>query len=199
MIKNWQKSIAVITFVGPALMAWGNPTVAAPQTTQNQNIPPPKLAQETLAQSPQTCRVTGRGGGLYVRSQPTAYSETIATLPLGTLVTITENPGFREYVPITEPINGYVFSGFLNCYGPVTQTSPIAANPTATITEGICRQVSSRRGLNVRRRPTTNSEIVNILANNQNVTVVDTGLSGWVQISEPTVGYVWANYLRTCP
>ncbi|MCT7963408.1 SH3 domain-containing protein, partial [Laspinema sp. D1] len=55
----------------------------------------------------ESCRAISSEGGLNVRSQPEVGSEVISTLPDATQVEI-QNPGEDGWVPISEPIQGYV-------------------------------------------------------------------------------------------
>lgn len=61
-----------------------------------------------------------------------------------------------------------------------------------------CRQVLARNGLYVRREPSVYSATVGIIDYNRNVTLENLGSNGWVPISAPLVGYVYANYLGVC-
>lgn len=60
-----------------------------------------------------------------------------------------------------------------------------------------CRQVDVNTALNVRRQP--NGQIIGTLESNQNVSIVGEPENGWVRISGPMEGYVFARYLNYCP
>lgn len=67
------------------------------------------------AEAPTTsslCREVLPLNGLNVRSEPTVYSSRIGILPNETRVTI-EGLGVNGWVPITEPIDGYVSARFI--------------------------------------------------------------------------------------
>lgn len=62
-----------------------------------------------------------------------------------------------------------------------------------------CRQVIARGGLRVREQPSVNSRVVGIIQNNRNVTIqTDVATNGWVPVSTPLPGYVYAQYLGMC-
>ena len=65
------------------------------------------------ATTSQMCRQVMVRSGLNVRTEPTVYSNRITALPTGTNVLI-EGPTLGEtWVPIREPVDGYVASRFL--------------------------------------------------------------------------------------
>ncbi|MEQ8999302.1 MAG: SH3 domain-containing protein [Coleofasciculus sp. B1-GNL1-01] len=116
-MKSLYKLIGLTT---PALMALGTASAVAttPSSPRHQpstsagmsveNETPDKLAQVSA-----NCRqVAAIGGGLYVREQPTVYSESVTVLTDGQTVTI-ENGGTKYWVPISAPVSGYAFRGFL--------------------------------------------------------------------------------------
>ncbi len=62
-----------------------------------------------------------------------------------------------------------------------------------------CRQVIARGGLRVREKPSANSRVVGTVQTNRNVTIqTDVTNNGWVPISTPLPGYVYAQYLGMC-
>lgn len=61
-----------------------------------------------------------------------------------------------------------------------------------------CRQVVSRYGLYVRREPTAYSQILGVIDYRRNVTIKNRGVNGWVPISAPLEGYVYAGFLGFC-
>ncbi|BAZ40457.1 SH3 type 3 domain protein [Calothrix sp. NIES-4101] len=62
-----------------------------------------------------------------------------------------------------------------------------------------CRQVIARSGLRVREQPSINSRVIGTIQNNRNVTIqTDVNTNGWVPISTPLPGYVYAQYLGMC-
>lgn len=59
-----------------------------------------------------------------------------------------------------------------------------------------CREVDVNTALNVRRQP--GGQVVGTLNDNQNVTIAGEPANGWVRISGPMDGYVFARYLNYC-
>lgn len=116
-MKTLYKLIGLTT---PALIALGTASAVAtttpspksqPSTSAGTSIENKTINQ--LAQVSNNCRqVAAIGGGLYVRERPTVYSESVAVLSDGQTVMI-ENGGTKYWVPISAPVPGYVFRGFL--------------------------------------------------------------------------------------
>lgn len=196
-IKNWQKATipslllsALTAFVAPATAA-GTITTQEIQTPQITSFQSEGTYQ--LAQTSNTCREVSARNGLYVREDPTVYSTALGVLPYGRNVTVVENPGRNvvvgnpgvEWMPISAPIRGYVYAGFLSS----CQESP----PPNT-----CREVSARGGVYVRQEPSINGDIVGVVPTGRNVTLENRGANGWVPISVPLQGYVSAAYLTYC-
>lgn len=62
---------------------------------------------------------------------------------------------------------------------------------------GQCRAVKQR--IFVYPERSTSSISIRTLAPNEQVTLADNGVNGWIAISSPVVGYVRANELQPCP
>jgi Bacterial SH3 domain len=198
-INSFKLSIALIASL--ALLPIPLPSPVAAQTTLKQDqpspAPNPKIPPAPVEVAPQTttppadsCRrvKTGTpGSALNVRSSP--GGSIVGTIPDGTLVTIV-NRGANGWVPIASPQSGYVFGGFL------TLCQPIAEQPKPI---DLCRQVAVREGIQVRKDPSLNSQVLGTLVNGQQVTIVNRGASGWVPISAPVNGYIVAVGLVQCP
>lgn len=80
----------------------------------------PVAPEALLTQNPQDqtegycLEVTAMGSGLYVRSQPTVYSEAVAVLQDGQQVTSLNIPPIGNgWLPVVAPVKGYVFADFL--------------------------------------------------------------------------------------
>ncbi|WP_424100582.1 SH3 domain-containing protein [Moorena producens] len=130
--------------------------------------------------------VTTSGSELMVRSTPGGPS--IGTLKNGTEVKI-ESIRADGWVKISEPIIGYVSGKFIK----------IKPCPTPPPSEENCREVSAPQGLNVRKSPSFDGDIIGIIADGSKVTIVNRGSNGWVPISAPLQGYVTGKYLIYCP
>jgi uncharacterized protein YgiM (DUF1202 family) len=141
-----------------------------------------------LKQSAAQCQTVSTRSGLYVRSQPTVYSEALTALPSGTTVSVaaTVQDG---WIRIAEPINGFVFGDFLRpC------SAPQALAPTSS---QLCRQVATENGLYVRKAPTVYSDAIAQLDYGQQVSVNNSS-EQWMPISAPVDGYVFSSFLTAC-
>ena len=76
-----------------------------------------------LAQASDNCRQVIARNGLNVRRQPTANSEAVGIIDAARNVTI-QNLGENGWVPITAPIQGYVYGGFLGACEAATAPPP---------------------------------------------------------------------------
>lgn len=65
-------------------------------------------------------------------------------------------------------------------------------------TSGNCRQVRIRNGLYVFDKPSIKGSVVGFLDYGQNVTIRNRGKNGFVPISFPVRGYVFAEFLNLC-
>lgn len=200
-IDNWQKSVVVPSLLLPVLTTFATPSTAV-STGMLYSISPSTLERTSfqksgvyqLAQTSNICREVAARSGLYVREQPTVYSRALGIIPYGQNVTVVENPGRNivvgnpgvKWMPISAPIQGYVYAGFLSS----CQESPPPNN---------CREVSARGSVYVRQDPSINSDIVGVVPTGRNVTIENRGANGWVPISVPRQGYVSAAYLTYCP
>jgi len=98
-----------------------------------------------------------------------------------------QNLGENGWVPITAPIQGYVYGGFLGA-------CEVASPPPPTNSS----QVAAVRGINVHQAPSTDGESVRVVANGRRVTIESLGTDGWVPITVPLRGYVQAENLAYC-
>jgi hypothetical protein len=196
-IINWQAFAAVTTSMALAVTAFPAFSTAA-STTMPQNVQPSALGQKSLqnkgeyqlAQASVNCRrVDTNTSNLNVRSSP--GGGIIGSLPDRTLITI-ENTGSNGWVPISSPQQGYVYGGYLT-----SCEQPVPPSQTATPLDN-CREVALRGRTRVRAEPSINSPIKGVLTYLQRVTIVNRGENGWVPISDPISGYMFAANLRYC-
>jgi uncharacterized protein YgiM (DUF1202 family) len=61
---------------------------------------------------PKNCREVSKGGGAYIRQEPSIKSNVVGVVPNGRNVTI-ENRGANGWVPISVPLQGYVSAAYL--------------------------------------------------------------------------------------
>jgi uncharacterized protein YgiM (DUF1202 family) len=190
----WQRFLAVTAL--PSLMAitFGFPIPAVRAASPQNSSPPAEnelLSNENnvrLAQTSGVCRQVSARGGLYVRAEPTIDSRVLGAVLYGRNVSVTvPDPQPESWVPVSAPIEGYMFSGYLVPCEPV---DPDPAN---------CRQVKAINGLVVREEPSIDAARVGIVPRGRNVTILNLGADGWVPIQVPLEGYVPANDLTYCP
>jgi uncharacterized protein YgiM (DUF1202 family) len=139
-----------------------------------------------LAQASENCRLVIARNGLNVPRQPTANSEAVGIIDSARNVTI-QSLGENGWVPITAPIQGYVYGGFLGACEAATAPPPTNSS-----------QVAAVRGINVHQAPSTDGESVGVVANGRRVTIESIGRDGWVPITVPLRGYVQAENLAYC-
>ena len=145
-----------------------------------------KPGEYLLAQASDTCRLVTARNGLNVRQEPTVNSQAIGIINNGRTVTI-QNRGTNGWVPITAPVQGYVYGGFL------------ATCETATVPPpSTCRRVVANQGLPVREQPTPDGTTVGVVARGRRVTIESLGANGWVPITVPLRGYVQSENLAYC-
>jgi len=179
-------------------MLWQNLSTASLLSVAIATLPAaPVLAQTMTAPEPQQgamdteCRLVNiNRGGLNVRQEPSLGSPVVAVLADGADVAIV-NRGSEGWVPITAPVNGFVAARYLAyCGGVGGPANPVVPNE--------CREVDATSGLNVRERPSIQSRVVGVLANERTVNVGDRTTDGWVAVQSPLQGYVYGAYLDTC-
>lgn len=73
-----------------------------------------------------------------------------------------------------------------------------STNKTLAQTSYSCHQVIAKRGLYVREKPTVYSNAVGVIAYRRNVEVAGGITNGWVPISAPLKGYVYADWIGRC-
>lgn len=187
MRKHQFGTILLALVAGAALFQTNSPFALAELSQSEANSLLAQKSTYQLAQAPQSsCRKVIAPRGLYVRQEPTSNSKALGIVASERNVTI-KNRGASGWVPISAPLEGYVYGGFL---GYCQEDAPPPSS---------CRQVqTSSRALNVRREPTANGTIVGAVANGRRVTIENRGANGWVPITVPLVGYVSSDYLIYC-
>jgi uncharacterized protein YgiM (DUF1202 family) len=213
-LSSRQKLVAVTTCLSLAVAAFPTFSTTASRAIPPQNIQPSVSGSTSfhedgyhLAQVANNCRQVAASDGLQVRQQPSVNSTVIGFVENGKQVAI-KNSGASGWVPIYAPLNGFVSAAYLK-YCASTSTPTPAPSPTPTPTpaptstptssSSSCRRVLASGGLQVRQQPSIGSTVVGVVADGQNVTIKNSGASGWVPISAPLQGYVSAAYLRYCP
>ncbi|MGG6265569.1 SH3 domain-containing protein [Leptolyngbya sp. AN03gr2] len=131
-----------------------------------------------------TCRRISASDGLTIQRDASGYSPVVGQLANGARVSII-NGGRDGWVPINEPVQGYVSSRYLKQCG--------SAIPPAS-----CRRISAPSGSYIRQAPSVSSSVIRTLENGRSVNIVNPGANGWVQIELPVQGYVAASNLAYC-
>jgi len=116
--NNWRQTLATTISFSFALPIFLTSTATANPVDLNhsqfpiqENSLEPQLESQ-IVQAPNTCYQVVAEHGMYVREEPTVYSEAIAILYLGQNVSIV--PDATQYwVPISTPIQGYVWADWL--------------------------------------------------------------------------------------
>lgn len=179
-MSMWQKTVGMGAIA--SLVAIASPTGASavPETT-SQNRSDYRIAQQRVVSD---CRRVDASGGLNVRERPTTNSRVIGVLANGAQVRI--ESWTEDWVPLEEPMAGYVYKPYLDY-----------CNPSASLPEN-CAKVEAVGGLNVRRRPTTDSGIVRTLENDRYISLEEPYSDEWAEIYAPVSGYVATDYLQSC-
>ncbi len=156
------------------------------ETNQTQDVKLQNSGEYLLAQIPDSCRQVISNNGLNVRQEATTNSKAVGIIGSGRTVTI-QSLGENGWVPITAPLKGYVYGGFLG-------ECQAANSPPPTD----CRSVAAVRGINVYQTPSSDGATTGFVANGRRVTIESLGSDGWVPITVPLKGYVQAENLGYC-
>lgn len=180
--QAWQSlfGISALAMINLPTVAMATPTLSGGNQSLVQNS-----ENYQIAQAGSDCRKVDARYGLNIRERPTENSRIVGVVANGAKINI-ESRGQNGWVPIDDPRDGYVSAEYLNYCG--TPTPPQVS----------CAQVDAYGGLNVRRRPTTNSPIIRTLDNGRYVNIREARGSDWVSISAPVSGFVASGYLESC-
>lgn len=131
--QSWKRlSPLTVSFWLAAAMLGFSADVTHSRTQVNQSSLTPEFTSSSnqfisqLAQSfPNNCAEVIALSGLYIRREPTVYSEAIGILNYNTNV-IAEAGGTEEWLPISAPLKGYVWRDWVApCYAP-PEVPPVA-------------------------------------------------------------------------
>lgn len=116
-IKQWKKSTTLTTFfwaVTAALSVSAYATTSATREASQSAALEALLSDQrnSIIQSSNSCAEVVPPNGLYVRREPTVYSEAIGILEYRANV-IPEAGGTEEWLPISAPLKGYVWRGWI--------------------------------------------------------------------------------------
>lgn len=107
---------------------------------------------------------------------------------------IIANEGSNGWVPIEEPVSGFVSAQYLRTCSEDT-AAIVDEDDVSTVTGSNCRRIVAADAP-VRSEP--RGDIIGTLDLNQTVTIANEGNSGWVPIEEPVSGYVSGSNLGYC-
>lgn len=132
LIKQWKKSTTLTTLFWAATAALSvsayattTATRQASQSTALEALLPGDQRNLELTQSSNSCAEVVPPNGLYVRREPTVYSEAIGILEYRTNITA-EAGGTEEWLPISAPVRGYVWRGWVAPCGAAPEMPPAA-------------------------------------------------------------------------
>jgi hypothetical protein len=190
----WQKYLTLITSLLLTTTIFTYPSSATniiklelvESSTPNPNWQK-KQSEYQLVHASGNCRQVRTRSGLYVFDKPSITGSVVGFLDYGQNVTI-KNLGKDGFVPISSPIQGYVFAEFLNLCKFVTPTLP-----------SFCRIAIADNGIVVRRKPSINAARVGVIPKARSITINSRGRNGWVETVLPLRGYVQSKYLGYCP
>ncbi len=97
-------------YVSAGYLIYCNPAVRG--TISDTPVVNAPVANAPVAAASEVCRQVIVRSGLNVRAEPTVYSTRVGSLPTGTNVTVVGSE-VNNWLPISEPINGYVAARFL--------------------------------------------------------------------------------------
>lgn len=132
-INRWKKSTTLTTVfwaitaaLSVSAYAATAPTRQAAESVALETLLSNNQNELQLAQNvPNSCTEVIAPSGLYVRREPTVYSEAIGILNYSTNV-IAEAGGTEEWLPISAPLKGYVWRDWVApCYVP-PEVPPVA-------------------------------------------------------------------------
>lgn len=191
---NWKHrskaySALTIPFLTAAILATPMLSVSAIELRDNTSFNSKNLLaaeiRNQIAQRPYSCNQVIAKRGLYVREQPTVYSEAVGIIAYGRNVEVAGGIT-NNWVPISAPLKGYVYADWIgNCQ---------AKSPPPSS----CRRVVANRGIPARQEPSNDSKVVGYISSGRRVILTGRGANGWVPISIPFKGYVPSAQLVYC-
>ena len=161
---------------------------------------PTPVPTPTASPQQSTATVTARSG-LKLRSMPDASGQVLATMPLGTQVTLL-GPQQNGFYPVRYgDAQGYASAAYLSvdtgAQAPVPTAVPTATPRPSQPVAGRTATVTAASGLNLRADSNTYSDVVAMLAYGVEVVVTGEAVDGFYPVRVGTLsGYVSADYLR---
>ena len=176
----WQKTLTLTTFLSLTI-------AGIPFSQANAQV-----GYESSCREVATSR-----NNLNVRRGPSTSTAVVGSLPPGTTVIIKSEIG--DWIPITEPANGYVASRYLRyCRENPQANNTTITNTNASNTASTCRQVSQYKVAPIRESPSGTSPIISTIQAGRRMAITNLGANGWVPVSEPITGYVSSTLITRC-
>ena len=141
------------------------------------------------------CRAAKQSTGLY--KDRDSSSALLSSLKLNDKVTLAEETARDSMILVSSPSKGFVQTANLKmCPGAVVPPKPVPNGSS-------CRLVTQVKGLAIRKEPSTTSEAVAGVAQNEKITLVtppeakntDDGRT-WIKISKPAEGWVSEGFVN---
>ena len=169
----------------------------APNATPTPAPAPTQAPVQTPAQNEREATVRAYGG-LKLRRQPDTASATLATMPYGTVVTVTGESVNGFYAVSYEELSGYASAQYLTFGTDAPQPTaeptkvPAASHPVT----GRIGTVTAPSGLNLRADSSQYANVLATLGYGVQVTVTGERVSGFYPVRIGTLsGYVSADYI----
>ena len=169
----------------------------APNATPTPAPVPTQAPVQTPAQNEREATVRAYGG-LKLRRQPDTASATLATMPYGTVVTVTGESVNGFYAVSYEELSGYASAQYLTFGADAPQPTaeptkvPAASHPVT----GRIGTVTAPSGLNLRADSSQYANVLATLGYGVQVTVTGERVSGFYPVRIGTLsGYVSADYI----
>ena len=169
----------------------------APNATSTPAPVPTQAPVQTPAQNEREATVRAYGG-LKLRRQPDTASATLATMPYGTVVTVTGESVNGFYAVSYEELSGYASAQYLTFGTDAPQPTaeptkvPAASHPVT----GRIGTVTAPSGLNLRADSSQYANVLATLGYGVQVTVTGERVSGFYPVRIGTLsGYVSADYI----
>ncbi|NHC37392.1 SH3 domain-containing protein [Scytonema millei] len=191
---NWKHrskeySALTIPFLTAAILATPMLSVSAIELRDNTSSNSKDLLAaeigNQIAQRSYSCNQVIAKRGLYVREQPTVYSNAVGIIAYGRNVEVAGGIT-NNWVPISAPLKGYVYADWIG------RCQAKAPPPSS------CRRVVANRGIPARQEPSNDSKVVGYISSGRRVILTGRGANGWVPISIPFRGYVPSAQLVYC-
>lgn len=180
-------------------------TTQRPSTTANPYGFNDVTVQKPGSTSSETYKVYSTVEGLNLRSGPSASSERVVYLPLGTSCTVyASQNGFLYVRSDRYGVYGWVSADYVSKSRPESKTTAAVSNlvsPDKTYSKAQTKHVNAAEGLRLRKGPGASYDIILLIDNGFPVKVIgySSKVSGWVYVTDTThgvSGWVSSAYIK---